>query len=44
MDARKTLVLLAFAAALPAVGGTVPLSEAPAPAFADLESVTNASA
>ena len=42
MDARKTLLLLAFASALPAVGGTVPLSEAPAPAFADLESVTNA--
>ena len=42
MDARKTLLLLAFASALPVVGGTVPLSEAPAPAFADLESVTNA--
>ena len=42
MDARKTLLLLAFASALPAVGGTVPLSEAPAPAFVDLESVTNA--
>ena len=42
MDARKTLLLLSFASALPAVGGTVPLSEAPASAFADLESVTNA--
>ena len=42
MDARKTLLLLALSSALPAVGGTVPLPEAPAPAFADLESVTNA--
>ena len=42
MEARRTLLLLAFASALSVVGGTVPLSEAPAPAFADLESVTNA--
>ena len=42
MDARKTLVLLAFASALPAVGGTVALPAPPAPTFADLETVTNA--
>ncbi len=42
MDARKTFLLLGFAAALPAIGGTVALPDSPAPAFADLESVTNA--
>ena len=42
MDACKTLLLLAFASALPAVGGMVALPDAPAPAFADLETVTNA--
>ena len=42
MDARKTLLLFAFASALPAVGGTVALPDSPAPAFADLETVTNA--
>ena len=42
MDVRKTLLVLAFASALPAVGGTVALPDAPAPAFADLETVTNA--
>lgn len=42
MDVRKPLFLLAFASALHAVGGTVPLPEAPTPAFADLETVTNA--
>ena len=42
MDARKTLLLLAFASALPAVGGTVAVPTPPAPAFADLETVTNA--
>ena len=42
MDARKTLLLLAFASALPAVGGTVAIPATPAPAFADLETVTNA--
>jgi hypothetical protein len=42
MDARKTLLLLAFASALPAVGGMVAIPEAPAPAYSDLESVTNA--
>ena len=42
MDARKTLLLLAFASALPAIGGTVAIPDSPAPAFLDLESVTNA--
>ncbi len=42
MDARKTLLLLAFASALPAVGGMVAIPEAPAPAYSDLECVTNA--
>ena len=42
MDARKTILLLAFAAALPAVAGTVALPDSPAPVSADLESVTNA--
>ena len=42
MDARKTLLLLAFASALPAIGGTVAVPAPPAPAFADLETVTNA--
>ncbi len=42
MDFRKTLLLLAFASTLPAVGGTVALPDSPAPAFADLECVTNA--
>ena len=42
MDARKTLLLLAFASALPAVGGMVAIPEAPAPAYSDLESATNA--
>ncbi len=42
MDARKTLLLLAFAAALPAIGGTVAVPDAPAPAYSDLECVTNA--
>ena len=42
MDARKTLLLLAIASALPAAGGTVAVPDPPAPAFLDLESVTNA--
>ena len=42
MDARKNFLLLAFASALPAVGGTVAVPAPPAPAFADLETVTNA--
>ena len=42
MVARKTLLLLAFASALPAVGGTVGVPVPPTPAFADLEIVTNA--
>ena len=42
MDARKTFLLLAFAAALPTVGGTVAVPDAPAPAYSDLECVTNA--
>ncbi len=42
MDARKILLLLAFASALPAIGGTVAVPAPPAPAFADLETVTNA--
>ena len=42
MDARKTLLLLAFASALPAIGGTVAVPDAPAPAYSDLECVTNA--
>ncbi len=42
MDARKTLLLLAFASALPAIGGTVAVPAPPAPAFADLETMTNA--
>lgn len=42
MDARKTLLILAFASALPAIGGTVAIPDSPDPAFADLESVTNA--
>ncbi len=42
MDSRKTLLLLAFASALPAVGGTVVMPDSPAPAFADLEGATNA--
>ena len=41
MDTRKTLILLAFASALPAIGGTVAIPYSPAPAFLDLESVTN---
>ena len=41
MDARKTFLLLAFAAALPTVGGTVAVPDAPAPAYSDLECVTN---
>ena len=42
MDARKTFLLLAFAAALPTVGGMVAVPDAPAPAYSDLECVTNA--
>ena len=42
MDARKTILLLAFASALPAIGGTVAIPDSPAPAFLDTESVTNA--
>ena len=42
MDARKTLLLLAFASALSSIGGTVGIPDSPVPAFADLESVTNA--
>ena len=42
MDARKTLLLFAFAAALPVVGGEVAPSAAPAPVFRDCESATNA--
>ena len=42
MDARKTLLLLVFASALPAIGGTVVIPDSPAPAFLDAESVTNA--
>ena len=42
MDACKTLLLLAFAAALPAIGGTIAVPGVPAPAYGDLESVTNA--
>ena len=42
MDARKTFLLLAFAAALPAIGGTVAIPDSPAPAFLDTACVTNA--
>lgn len=42
MDARKTLILLALASALTAIGGTVPISNAPVPEYTDLECVTNA--
>ena len=42
MDARKTLLLLAFASALSSVGGTVAIPDSPAPAFLDTECVTNA--
>ena len=42
MTARKTFLLLAFVAAFPAFGGSVPLPDTPAPVFADLESATNA--
>ncbi len=38
----KPLLFLALVSALPAVGGTVALPDVPAPAFADLETVTNA--
>ena len=43
MDASKTLLLLAFAVALPVVGGEVAPSAAPGPVFRDCESTTNAS-
>ena len=43
MDARKAHLLLVFAAALPAIGGTVAIPDSPAPAFLDTECVTNAS-
>ena len=42
MDARKTLLLLAFASALSSIGGTVAIPDSPAPAFLDTECVTNA--
>ena len=42
MDARKTFLILAFASALPAIGGTVAIPDSPAPAFLDTECVTNA--
>ena len=43
MDVRKTLLLLALASTLPAIGGTVAIPDSPAPAFLDTECVTNAS-
>ena len=41
-EKAQCMTLLLLASVLPAIGGTVAIPDTPAPAFADLESVTNA--